>query len=1148
MTFRKILYLLIAVLLGSGLCFGQIMTGSIVGNVVDPNGLPVPGASVTLTDTAHNWERTITTDTAGRFVIGSLEPGEYLLTIHKDGFKSYEKKNLRLATGERMSVGDIVLELGAVTETISVTAEVTPVKTESAERADVITSTQVDNLLIRGRNVKDLVSLLPGVVVASQAEDLSSSSNFYVLGNRRTMNNISIDGVPATDMGNGSMLKLTVSQDAVSEVKILISNYQAEYGRMSGSNIHIVTKSGTRDFHGMASYFKRHEQFNANNFFNNRNGIAKPRYRYNTWTYNIGGPIYIPGKFNKDRDKLFFFWNQEFWPTRRGSTGRRNVPTQLERQGNFSQSIGLNDKLIVIKDPYNGGAAFPGNIIPPSRIDPNGQALLNVFPEPNFLDRSISKGNYNYVFTSNNKYPKRANTLKIDYNINPNNRLAVSLSEFREESSGRHGTTTNNSNWPQMYKTWWSHDRGLVSRLTTIISPTVVNEFNFGWLSQPAENKVYEDEVRKNRRDVVGFNISQFSPDANPMNLLPNANFGGVPNAANLRVEGRFPLYNRYNLFNWSDKLSIVRGSHTLKFGIYTERFYRHMKKSVNFVGTFNFNRDVNNPLDTNYAYANAMLGTFQQYSETSSLAWMKVLTKGVEFFAQDNWKVTRNLTLDYGLRMYVLSPIIERHNFIAGFVPDRYDPSKQVQLIEPGRNPSGKRVGIHPVTGEYYAAAQIGGIAPESGDPSNGMLIPGKEVDYPRALMDNRGIQWGPRFGFAYDPWGNGRTAIRAGFGIFYNRFFMGAVSNPLVGQPPLLEQPVVTYGELSKLLESTGLVYPTTVYGADREGMLPTVMNWSFSIQRNIGFSTVLDVAYVGSVGRHLLWRRNINAVPLGARFQPENLDPTRKGKPLPPAFLRPMIGYNDIRIMEGASSSNYHSLQVRARRRLSAGLQFGASWTWSKAMDFNDTDTQTVVPLVPLRVWYYGLASFDRTHVFTLNYVWDVPSPDIVNPVAHHLLNGWKLSGITTFSSGQPLNVGFSTTKSVDFTGTPSLGARPVVVAKPTIPKNERSFERFFNTEAFRIPAVGTYGNAGKRLVRGPGINNWDIALFKNFPIHERMKIQFRWELYNVFNHTQFSSVDTSARFDPVTGEQVDKQFGQLTGARNPRIMQFALRFSF
>jgi len=1138
--------LALLLLLPASVC-AQIVTGSIVGNVTDPSGLPVPGAEVTLIHVATARTREAQTNEQGDFIFSGLDAGQYNLTVSRTGFKKLERRDIMLATGERLPLGTMVLDVGALTEVVSVTApQGAVVQTQSAERADVITSTQVHGLLLRGRNVKDLVGLLPGVVIVSEADDLSSGSNFSVMGNRQTFNNIAVDGVPATDMGNGYQLKLTVSQDAVSEVKILISNYQAEHGRMAGSNIQIVTKSGAKDFHGLGSYFKRHEQFNANDFFNNQNAIPKPPYRFNTWTYNIGGPVYIPGKFNADRERLFFFWHQEFWPTRSSATAQRTVPTPLEEEGNFSQSLDVNNRLITIKDPYNNNVLFPGNIIPGNRIDRNGQALMKIFPAPNFLDRSISRGQYNYVFVSENDLPKSTDTLKVDYNINSNNFLTGSYSGFKEDQTGGFGVT-NAGNWPQMRKTWWSHPKSLTARYTRVISPAVLNEFSFGFLSQPAENSYEEEELRRNLRETVGFQMGQFSPKANPLKVVPNATFGGVPNPANLSIEGRFPLWNRYYLYNWSDNLTINRGAHTFKAGVYIETFFRHQKKGVPFNGSFDFGRNVNNPLDTNYAYANAMLGVFNSYTETSGPAWMRQRTGGNEFFIQDNWKVSRKLVLDCGLRIYYTLPITEQDNFMAGFVASRYDAAKAPQLIRPGLDAQRRRIGVHPVTGQLYSVAQIGAIAPGVGNPYNGMVV-GGEGGYPRALVKTRGFQWGPRLGFAYDVFGNGKTAIRGGFGMFYNRFFTEGFAGPITGQPPLLETPVVSFGEIKTLLSSTGLNFPSNVVGADVEGYLPMVMNFSLSVQRDVGYGTVIDVGYGGSLGRHLLWRRDINPIPLGANFDPKNADATVPGQPLPSAFLRPYTGFNNILMMEGASSSNYHSLQVQAKRRFAVGLQFGLAWTWSKAMDFNDGDGDSVSPLVPVRVWNYGLASFDRTHVFRINYVWDVPEVRLGGPIARHVLNGWQLSGITNFSSGEPLGIGYSTTTAIDITGSASQGARVVVTGNPVLPKSKRTFYRHFNTDVFRLPAVGTIGNAAKTLIRGPGVNNWDTAIFKNFPITERARLQFRWEIYNVFNHTQFSGLDTGARFDPKTGEQVNTRFGQFTSARSPRQMQFALRFYF
>jgi hypothetical protein len=362
----------------------------------------------------------------------------------------------------------------------------------------------------------------------------------------------------------------------------------------------------------------------------------------------------------------------------------------------------------------------------------------------------------------------------------------------------------------------------------------------------------------------------------------------------------------------------------------------------------------------------------------------------------------------------------------------------------------------------------------------------------------------------------------------------------------PPLVSTPTLYYGQLSTFLSSAGVVFPQTVYAADRTSKNPSVMNLSLSVQHRLPFSTILDVGYSGSLARNLFWRRPLNAVPMGRRFDPAYKDPTTTSA-LPTAFLTPIRGYTGITQYEAAASSNYHSLQVSANRRFATRLNLGASWTWSKAMDFVDSDTSDISPFVSPRVWQYGLAGFDRTHVLKVNWVWDVPGTSSRNPFLRAVLNNWQVSDILSFISGSPLGIGVSSTTGIDITGTPNQSARSVVTANPVLPKSERTFSRNFRTEVFQLPAVGTVGNAAKTVLRGPGINNWDFALFKSFPIREAARLQFRWEMYNAFNHTQFSGLGTSAQFD-AQGRQVNQTFGEFTSARNPRIMQFALRLSF
>ena len=671
-----------------------------------------------------------------------------------------------------------------------------------------------------------------------------------------------------------------------------------------------------------------------------------------------------------------------------------------------------------------------------------------------------------------------------------------------------------------------------------------------GGLTQPVDTSIEQDALRTNQRDAVGFRTGQLYPGANPLNVIPNATFGGVTGAANLSIEPRFPRYNRYQILNFSDNITWTRSGHEFKAGIYHEYFHRIQKGSTGnppFNGSFDFGINANNPVNTNYAYGNAALGTFNTYTEVSSPNWMHVRMTNTEAFAQDTWRPFKRLTLDYGLRLYWISPIADRDNLMDAFVPSAYDPSRPMQLIRPALV-GGKRVGVNPVTGVAYPDVAIGAIAPGVGTAYNGMILAAVNKDYPPGMVNGSGTRWAPRIGFAYDVFGDSSTAVRGGFGMFYSGYMTEQYGNFFVRQPPIAQTPIIYYGQLSQLLSSQGFVFPSTnTYAADPTGTLPMTMNFSLSIQRKVWGGTIVDVGYAGSLARRLQWNRNINAIPIGANFAAASQDPTTPGRPLPANFLRGIPGYGNINIIEMAGSSNYHSLQASARRRFARHFQFGAAWTWSKSMDFNDTDTAAVTALVPLRSWNYGLAGFDRTHVVKLNYLLDVPNLPVKGAILKTALHGWQLSGITSFISGQPLGVGFSTTTAIDTTGTPDLGARIFVTGPATLPSDQRSFNQYFNTGSFRLPAVGTVGNAGRTLLRGPGVNNWDTAISKNFTLREPLRLELRCEAYNAFNHTQFSAVDTTARFNPA-GQQVNPTFGQITAAANPRIMQFVLRFYF
>lgn len=1126
----------------------QTITGSIIGSVLDSSGSAVVAAGASLTHAATGAVRDVKTDGRGDFQFGSLQAGEYTLTVTAKGFKTLQQQGITLSAAETLPLGKIVLEVGAIAETVTVTAQGAAVQTASGEHADLIAGEQIEGLMTKSRNVMSLLSLMPGVFDAGSIGNpdfMDRNFELYVQGNRRSTSSVSLDGMTTNPMGNNFNNTVTVSQDSIAEVKVLLSNYAAEYGRSSGASINVVTKSGTRGFHGLGSYFKRHEQFNANNYFNNQQNVAKSRYRYNTWNYNVGGPVLLPGGFNRSRNKLFFFFSQEYWPLKGSSAlTQLTVPTALERTGDFSQSLDLNNKAVTVVDPTSR-TPFPGNVVPTSQLDPSGTALLKIFPLPNFTNRAISNGRYNYVFQVPKQTPVRMENLKLDYVISPKHSVAFTFAGFLDKQSGGLGIATSAANWSQMVKDYRIHGQGYVLRYTGVWSPSLINEMSLGFTRRPESATASAAEIARNQRTTIGFTAGQLNPSSNPLNIVPNASFSGVTNAANLSIEGRFPFYQRLNAFNLTDNTTKTLAAHTFKAGIMIERNYEGTNGNGNYYGSVAFGSDGNNPLNTGYAYSNAAMGVFQTYTEASNRIVLNFRQHAYEGFVQDAWRVSRRLTVEAGVRLHYLIPLYMSTNQLSSFSTSLWSAAKQPKLIQPAMV-GGVRKGVHPLTGEVYPAALIGAIAPNTGDVANGMAVAGKD-GYPRSLVDTYALRLGPRVGFAFDVFGTGKTAIRGGFGMFYNRPNMTDNYSALwVGQLPLISNPTIYYSTLTSLQSSSGAVFPQAVNGLDRSDRVPHVMNMSFSVQQYVGFKTIVEVGYVGSLSRNLLWRRNLNAIPTGTNFLASSIDPTTNSA-YTTSFLRPMIGYNDVAMTEAASSSNYNGGHITARRRLVRGVQFGFSWTWSKAMDFNDNDSDTISSLVQPRVWNYSMAAFDRTHMFKANWLWNVPNPRVSSAMLKQALNGWQLSGITSFLSGAPTAVGFTSAAGIDYTGTATQGARVVVLSNPVLPKGERTFTHNFRTDVFAAPVKGTWGNSARYILRGPGVNNWDISAIKDFPVRDQMRFQFRAEAYNAFNHSQFSAMDTTAKFD-AAGNQTNTGLSSFTSARTPRILQFALRFYF
>ncbi len=1126
------------------------VTASLTGTVVDASGSVIPGASVKLASASTGVARESSVDAQGVFIFHGIPPGVYSLIVEQPGFKKYERTGIELGANERAAVGEVQLEVGAAVESVTVTDQVAIVQSASGERSGTITSAEVENLTLINRDFASLAALLPGVVEepGTEVPGFNAASSFYVQGGRNTGNSITIDGQGTENM-NFTNRNVNISMDAVSTVRILVSNFQAEFGRKPGASIQAVTRSGGRRFQGSAYAYKRHEMFNATNFFNNRNNIPSPPYRLTQAGFTLGGPIYIPGKWNRNREKLFFFLSAEWLrEARPQNLLQYNMPTERERQGDFSQTTDLNGRLTAVNDPLTR-RAFPGNIVPASRINPNGQNYLKLFPLPNFFDIGISARRYNYQTQESLRVPKNSETVRIDYNAGPHTTLYGRLTYWGETTLG-HQIPAGTVAWPFLRGKFHNVSSNYLFSVTRILSPRLIIEgsASVGNYHETSGSQTPEDLVRITRRGI-GFNVPQFHPELNPYDLVPRATFGGVTNAPSVSYDERFPYSGAELTPLATATITRTHGGHVTKAGIWSSHWRLLKGQFAIFSGNFAFNRDTNNPNDANYAYANAILGNFQTYTESTARPAFKMRQTTIEWFVQDNWKVTRRLTLDLGVRFGRSQPWqCPGNQEEAAFVASRWDPAKQVQLLKPVLS-GGQRMAQHPLTGALYPAAAIGALAEGIGDPFNGTVTHQRDPGYPRGMRDASSIKTAPRFGFAWDPFGRGKTVIRGGFGVFIDVQELNRNTNSIYRNPPIRLDPVIYYGSMDTLPSLKGFNFPTATMGYDRERPLAQTMNFSFGLQRNVGWGTVADVAYSGSLGRRLIQARNLNSIPFGTTFQPSSIDPTTN-RPYATAFLYPYLGYTTITYYLYDGNSNYHSLQVSANRRYARGLQFGAAWTWSKAMDYVDNDTALVSVLVNRRVWNYGKAGFDRTHVVRLSYIYDFPklSRFWKHPVARQVFDGWQLSGITSFISGAPRGVTFTLTGTTDITGSPTDGARVVVIADPRLPKSQRTFSRNFNTGAFAPPQVGTIGNAAKDLFRGPGINNWDMSLFKRISLPgERLKLQLRVETYNTFNHTQFSNLDTAAQFN-AAGQQTNARFGEFTAARQPRRMQVALRFNF
>jgi hypothetical protein len=1164
----------------------QGLTGQISGVVTDAGGGVMPGATVTLKNVETNLVREAVTGADGTFVITNLLRGTFDLSVTVQGFKPYEQKGIELGATERLSLRAIALEIGGLSELVTVQSESIKVQTTSGERSATITASQIEDIGLKGRDFMGSLKTLPGVIDTSARDAPGWGSVGGMSINGQTSFNFSYDGVTNKDTGSNSGNYAAPALDSIAEVKVQASNFQAEYGRSSGATITVVTKSGTRDFHGTAAYYKRNEKFNTNTWDRRRQcdagqvaSCAKAPYRFDNTAWTIGGPVLVPGTgFNQSRDKLFFFFSQDLLPRNDpGTLQLSTMPTALERAGDFSQTFNSQGQMRWIKDPIlaaqglacnvntGGPGCFPNNRIPANRINLIGQQMLNLFPLPNATDPSGSR-QYNYTYQNVLEKPRNDQVARVDYNINRNTTFYTRV-QFGNEVNSRGanaflGAGTGNggnAGWPQFNTSYEVGSLSMVSTLLHTFNSTMVGEVTIGrnWAEQLVSHVSQDDLDRNDRRVVLG-GLPQFFPSANPQYLVPQISYGGtnaLPNTRGVGVADRYPFNASNIIWNYSANLSKIAGRHNMKTGIFFEHTARPAPRAAVFNGNYNFDGNASNPFDTNLGFANALLGSINTYTESTAKPYAEGRFNQVEGFVQDNWRVTSRLTLDFGARFYYLGPTYVAGQDVSYFDPEQWASSSAPVLFQavcPNNAATcagTARQARNPLTGQILNNTYIDKLVPGSGDFYEGMVV-AKQTVY-----DGKFLPPAPRVGFAWNVFGDSRTSVRGGWGLFYDRYSDDFILE-LVEQPPLMDTRTTSFTTIADLQNSQLIQSPRGVR-AFADFKAPTVYNWSIGVQQALPWNLIADVAYVGNAGRNQPVLTQINDLPYGTLLLAENRDPTNGGQPIATNYLRPYRGYGGIGVRDWIGYNDYHSIQVAVNRRFSHGLAFGAAYTGMKRKSIGTFDPFLDEAANKARNYTYTTGNNgSRPHSLVINYNYELPkASDRWNNLFSRLaLDGWQVSGITVVQS-QPRG-GFTYT----FTGAPTNdlsgngGQRRVsVVCDPNLPSDERTFDRQFRTECI-TPGGGPgdpfyLGSSTNDEYHPPGYINHDITFFKNFAIGTR-SLQFRAELYNAFNTTQYQDVDTSAVFDFNTGLQTDTNFGRITGVRpnTNRIVQLGLRFRF
>ncbi|HEY3927511.1 MAG TPA: TonB-dependent receptor [Candidatus Koribacter sp.] len=1171
--------LLAMLLLVSCALFAQETTGVISGTVTDSSGAVVPGATITITNNDRNSViRTLKTGPNGEYTAPVLPIGNYGVRVEASGFKTYDKTGVVLNVNDRLII-NAKLQLGGHQEEVNVQADALQVQTQDATAAGLINGTQVRELSLRSRNYEELVRLMPGVTTDLASDTLymgvsapgggTNEVDFSINGSLSGQNNWTVDGADNVDRGGNYTLLNYPSVDAIAEFKVLRGNYNPEFGRAAGGQINVITRSGTSTFHGGVYEFFRNDALDANNWLNKSTSPIVPRapFRYNDFGGTIGGPIYIPGHYNTEKNKTFFFFSEEVRRVIESDPALALVPTQLERAGNFSQSCFSYD---------SGGNCVAGPVLTSADITPAAQAYLKdlyqLSPGSNPKGIALPQVGNNLVTDTHNTFNYRQEIARIDHSFNQKYQIFARYMNDNIPTIEDGGLFDGNP-FPNVTTTSTnSPGRSVIVTATQAFAPTLVNDISYSYSYGAVISRNIGLLPYSASPDVAAiYQASGILPYPTTLNRIPNLGFSD---------ESGVYGFGDYNDFNRNhsvmDNLTKVWGRHTLKFGVQAHWYQKHENAAGPNTGSFNFSGDT-----LASEWYNFLTGNPDSYQQASADVDAVIRQHVIEAYAQDEWRVTPRFTLSYGVRYSRFGSPYDQQGKATNFVPALYNPAHA-----PTIGYDGNLCLPTACDGAPPAGSGLPVVTPNPNyDPYNGMIgpgVPGHKSPYDQQVSSTPNY-FAPRVGFAYDPFGDGKTSIRAGYGMFVDSVAVNVVENNIFTNPPYSINTTFSGtnsggpATLDNPNAGGSTNIPPAVGGLAENWHQPYVQQWSFDIQHEMPHGFLIDIGYYGSKGTHLFNYVNVNqpapgayvnnpayAAAAKASYASSNGIPASSVLQVPQSqagdnllnLVLPFQGYNTIDLYEPTFKSNYHSLQTSLQKHFHGGNLISANYTWSKALSNLHFPAEYSVPQITGNIAQdYSETRYSRDHVFNLNFVYELPWYAHEQGFAGHVLGGWEFSGIVQVESGGWVNPGTTNTNDPSGVGIQfNAGAQTGSAALPNQVGNPNSgaphnATQWFNTGAFAdvpscdptqaTPCIYSYGNARLGSILGPGVQTWDLSLFKNINFTERLNMQFRLEGFNVFNHTSFSGIDT------VLG---DSNYGAVTAAHDPRILQLGLKLNF